>query len=520
MPPKKTPTSSLSGTAHAIHFTLFYLTIVTATAFELFINRIWYRTLAVIKILFSGGAPPETSMAYSSPAARLPMEVVETIIAYLIHDRHSLRTCTMTCYSWYIIAVHHLHRTLIAPTCPLHKPEGSLWPKQLLYKQKLGLFPLVNSFWVRGDGSGLVKFSPKLFNCSTPCPFFALTNVRRLRIDYLDIPSFMPRIRRYFKHFLPTLQSLALEGPKGSCRQIIYFIGLFQHLQDLLLLNIGAKSREKPADNRALIPRFIPPLQGSLVMLYIARVDLAKEFIDLFGGIRFRRMELLDVEGMELLLNACAGTLESVLLDPTDPRGEQLSLKGMRVLANNFAAISSLQDFDLSRSKSLRALNFLASSINYTTSDSSPDATCFLKHVLSTITSSVFFKITVEYDEGDFRGIEYYDPDRPPFRELSQAERAEEASWHHRLFELLREVHKVRSFQLVLCVSVCGCVGEYPVQMLEVAVAEEKAKNGFDSFSSDPLVRYNPQEGCHGCLGECCAAGRITSGFPVATTPL
>ena len=58
-------------------------------------------------------------------------------------------------------------------------------------------------------------------------------------------------------------------------------------------------------------------------------VDLLKDMIDLFGGIRFRHMVLYDVPWMRRLLDACAKMLESVVLNPTDPVGEQLSLKGM-----------------------------------------------------------------------------------------------------------------------------------------------------------------------------------------------
>lgn len=67
----------------------------------------------------------------------------------------------------------------------------------------------------------------------------------------------------------------------------------------------------------------------------------------------------------------------------------------------------------------------------------------------------------------------------PPWNEsLSQVERMEEVSLHCKRLEALREVYKVREFHLVLRVSVWGCVGESPVQMLEETVAEEKAKWG------------------------------------------
>ena len=57
-------------------------------------------------------------------------------------------------------------------------------------------------------------------------------------------------------------------------------------------------------------------------MICVTKVGLVKDMIDLFGGIRFRHMNLYDVLGMRLLLDACAETLETLTLYPTDRRGE------------------------------------------------------------------------------------------------------------------------------------------------------------------------------------------------------
>jgi hypothetical protein len=181
-----------------------------------------------------------------------------------------------------------------------------------------------------------------------------------------------------------------------------------------------------------------------------------------------------------------------VVLDPTDPLGEQLSLKGMRALANDFAAESSLQDFDLSRIKSLRTLQVPWSSIIDASSDGSPKASRFLKHVLSTITSPAFFMIIVFCGDNNFRGVEHWRLDQH-IHKLSQAERAKEVLRHRRIFEVFREAYKVRDFQLELCVSTRGSVGEEPVRILEDAIAEERAENGFDDFIYYPSVYYNPQ---------------------------
>ena len=196
------------------------------------------------------------------------------VIIYLIHDTPSLLTCSLTCYSWYIAVVPHLHHTLIISTNSLRKNRRCAWSNPLLHKHKLGLLPLVKVLLVYGDNSSHVGFSSKLFNHYTLCPFSAFTSINQLRIDYLDIPSFMPRIKRYFGHFSSTLQYLTLEEPKGSRREIIYFIGLFQHLEDLRLLYNMTKSQEEPVDHPMLVPPFVPPLRGWLIVVNLTRVLL------------------------------------------------------------------------------------------------------------------------------------------------------------------------------------------------------------------------------------------------------
>ena len=316
-------------------------------------------------------------------------------------------------------------------------------------------------------------------------------------INYLDIPSFMPRVRRCFKHFSPTVRELCLTEPKGSRRQVIYFIGLFEYLENLEFYD-RRNFQEGPAGNLKLTPPFVPPLRGWLKLSSFRRVDLLKDMIDLFGGMRFRRMALYHVEGMPLLLDACAKTLETLVLHPDDPYGERATpSEGTHISSNDFAASSPLEDFDLSRIESLRTLQVMAGSIDRALFHGSlHTASSLLKHALSTITSPSFFEVVVVYRWHDFCGVESWrHPDRSPSREVSQAERVVEASWSRRRFEVLHEIHAVRDFRLVLTASVWDPVGEYSVRMLKEAVAEEKATNIFDDFHSEPSVNYYPCRG-------------------------
>jgi len=420
------------------------------------------------------------------------------IITYLTCDTPSLLTCSLTCYTWYIAAVPLLHKNLTVSIGSPHKNRKLTKPNLLLRKHKLGLLPLVKTLWFRGDDSGRVSFSPKLLNRYTLRPFCASNNVNKLRIDHLDIPSFMPRIQRYFGHLAPTLQYLSLYEPKGSSRQIIYFIAVFRHLEDLLLTYDMGKFREEPADDLTPIPPFVPPLRGWLVMINITGAGLVKDMINLFGGIRFRRMNLFNVNGMRLLLNACAETLETVVLDPTDPRGKCISLKDMQSLADNFVALSSPQDFDLSMNRSLWALQVWARAIDAELEAGPPNSVSnFFKHMLSTMTSPEFPGILVLYEELDFCGIRSARQQAcPPFHRMTQAEREEETARHHRRFEIFREVYRVHDFSLALCAGVLETLVDYSVGMLKEAIATEKKRWGFDSSFPEPSVIDNPQETC------------------------
>ena len=185
--------------------------------------------------MYSGSASTETSTTPTSPVAGLPQEVVEVIITNLICDKRSLRACSLTCHSWCIAAFPHLSKSH-----PYHEylPVG---PKIIVVQSP----PVHAQPWAASvgqeapDHSWPHEFSPGEFRCFILPYFSALTNVQEFWIDHSDIPKFMLRLLQYFSHFLPIVRSLALRSPKGTRRQIIYFIGLFQHLEYLKLLYQG-----------------------------------------------------------------------------------------------------------------------------------------------------------------------------------------------------------------------------------------------------------------------------------------
>jgi hypothetical protein len=248
---------------------------------------------------------------------------VELVVSYFIHDKRTLLACSTTCYSWYIAAVPHLHHTLTTDNDHYKSSEECFWPRPLRESYKLGLLPLVKRFRIRLRYHRVSEFTPKQLDRRTLSYFSALTNLQELGIDNLQVSSFMPSIQRYFGHLSPTLRFLALKEPEGSCRQILYFIGLFPNLQDLKLhYSIPIDEQESTAD-ATLVPLSIPPLRGRLTLTCFTREKLVKEMIFLFGGLRFRQMDLFGVKCMRLLLDACRAALETLKLYPTDGCGEE-----------------------------------------------------------------------------------------------------------------------------------------------------------------------------------------------------
>jgi hypothetical protein len=254
------------------------------------------------------------------------------IISYLIYDTPTLLACSLTCYSWYIATVSHLHHSLTTdnggrgvdqtylwPT----PPQRYLWPRPLQKSYELGLLPLVTRLRIRLDYYRLVKFTPEWLDGQTLRYFSALTNLQELGIDNLQVSSFMPTIKQCFGHFSPTLRFLALSKPDGSCRQVLYFIGLFPNLQDLKLHCFPFTNAQESTADAALVPLSIPPLQGRLTLTDFERPSLIEDMVALFGGLRFRYMDLFMVGCVRLLLDACAETLETLRLYPTDPYGEE-----------------------------------------------------------------------------------------------------------------------------------------------------------------------------------------------------
>ena len=310
-----------------------YVLLFTTAAIKLFAKRIWYQGLAGIKKVYVCGTSPDAapqealdaSTENSSLATRFPQEIVDTIVAYLIHDTRSLLACSLTSRSLYNASVKHLHRTIITKTRYFDNEEKSTWPKPLQAASKFGWLPFVTKLIIYGNGLDDSKrsFSSQQFDHRTQLEFSALTNVQELHITNFDLNSFFPAIQQYFGQFSPTVLSLTLGTVNGSDRQIAFFIGLFQRLEDLELYPDELCPWRESRDDLTLIPPFVPPLRGLLTTHGSGGYGLAKSMANLFGGVRFRRM-VLQGAGTQTLIYACANALEELWLNATEICGKKL----------------------------------------------------------------------------------------------------------------------------------------------------------------------------------------------------
>ena len=268
---------------------------------------LWHRGKAKIDRLL-GGAAPETSTAHESTCC-VPYEIVEKIIAHLIHDHSALRACSLTCRSWHAVAVPHIYCTLAF---------GSGTRLKILSKlHKRGLIPFVNEIHVYHPRAKRGWFAPKAFSPRDLYYFSALANVHTLHLQYTKIHHFIPGVERYFGHFSQTLQSIFLSSPQCTPRQLSHFLSLFSNLDNINILGDCTPVRI-PTPDTQLVPFSVPKLQGQLTLYNFQSVETWTHLISP-GGLRFCHLDLAgSTDCAPVLLEACAETLETLELWATD----------------------------------------------------------------------------------------------------------------------------------------------------------------------------------------------------------
>ena len=262
-----------------------------------------------------GNTPPKTRTPHEQirPFPSLfPYDIVEMIIAHFAHDRDTLKACSVVCRSWYTAAVPHLYHTFTLTGSNPKVSRGWMEPLSKLYE--LGLIHFVRELRVRQTDQSR-WFVPGALGDH----FSALTNVHTLKVGGMQVYRFIPHLERYFKHFSPSVRSIALYDPRCTPRQLSLFLSLFPNLDDIEIREAFEPPLDKPVANTELVPFSAPKLRGKLVLHGFRWVDTWRHMIDSCGGLRFRHMDLRgSASCAPLLLEACAETLVALRFDARD----------------------------------------------------------------------------------------------------------------------------------------------------------------------------------------------------------
>ena len=269
---------------------------------------VWHWTKTTIDDTPTLGVLDGTRIAVGRQMHRLPHELLEMVISYLIYDTPSLKAYAATCFAWYTVAAPHLHHTLTLKHWNTTAARMDLNPFMTLHK--LGLLPLVKKLQFPSDRYISPWVVPELFDSGGLRHFSALVNVQDLMITDLDLSKFTLGVENYFGHFSHTLRSITLLHTGGHLWQLVDFLRLFPKLDDIKLISYrGTIGMDNTPTQRAQIRG---SLRGKLTLAYVVDWKLLKGIVDSFGGMRFVSMDLDGVAGAQLLLDACTGTLQTL----------------------------------------------------------------------------------------------------------------------------------------------------------------------------------------------------------------
>ena len=236
------------------------------------------------------------------------------IIAHLTHDLDTLKAYSLTCRSWYLAVVPHLHHTL---TLRGNRPDfarGKLKPLPELHE--LGLIPFVTELRVKQSPGTSPWFVPRVFGHLDLHYFSAFANVHTLRLQKLELHRFFPGIERYFGQFLPTVQSVMLSEPRCTAQQLSHFLSLFSNLDNIEIWRFIAHIPNAPVPDPELVRS---GLRGRLTLYDFGWVETWTHLISLCGGLRFSYMDLRYVaDCTPVLFGACAKTLETLRFGTRD----------------------------------------------------------------------------------------------------------------------------------------------------------------------------------------------------------
>ena len=272
------------------------------------------------------------------------------IIVHLINDIPTLKACSLTCYSWYIITLPYIHHTFVL------RGTRTESLRALSNRHARGLIPLTKEIRILPHAHTFKPgwFLPQFFSHRDSCHFFAFTDIQSLTVRQLDIAPFLQGLQQYFGHLSRTLRSLTLTGPRCTSMQLSYFISLFPNLDDI---SISFFFQRPPGG--VLAPFSTPRLHGKLELRSVGAVEVW-EHLATWGGLRFHSIFVCGVTMcVPVLLAACTDTLDTLQIELASNPGTRPLVCPRLHFDSRFTGgyqQTLVPDCNLSRLKVLRSL--------------------------------------------------------------------------------------------------------------------------------------------------------------------
>ena len=390
------------------------------------------------------------------------------IVAYLIHNRKALKACSLTCRTLYLAAVPHLHHTITLRWRGRGFTHSQLRPLSKLHG--LGLIPFVKELRVERARNRRPWFVPRAFSDRDLHYFSAFTNVQTLKVQDLQIHCFIPEIKRYFKHFSPTLRSITLYSPRCTPRQLSYFLSIFSNLDNIKITWFSTP--DATISNTEIVPLSTQRPRGKLV-LQAFYPDEACTYLTSCGP-RFCYMDLRGVGNWApILLETCVETLETLRLYTINSSvSNWLNWVHLRIRTNGEqGSYTLLPQFNLSRLKVLRSLHLIDWPHIPSIFDPDPLPQSYsdpaVREVFSTITSPLFSELVIVLGR---RG-------------------AAHLRWAGWWFESMRRMSEVRPFKLAFLLEVPDLHREEAQQEMVETLESVAAEGLLDFLDSPPTIR-------------------------------
>ena len=269
-------------------------------------------------------------------AMGLPRDIIEEIVDFHREDTRTLKACSLTCRALFSAARGLIHERVRLPLWKMYPPPslvGRIMTKVLPEQRATDWYGMRIRYLLMGGKHGLLgyarevdidlghssNFGPEALEACLP-HFRFFTQVHTLRIRGYSVAKFLPAFGRHFTQLVPTLRSLQLPRYTDGVHEVVEFVCMFPHLDNLSLPEPLFNSLTEPSFNFVDVPprssvERSPPLRGSLVLR--GWVSSHSRFLlKIPGGLHFRSISAGGAERAELdgILASCSSNLETLSL--------------------------------------------------------------------------------------------------------------------------------------------------------------------------------------------------------------